>query len=81
MPYIPTTFGLAILLVVVSNIYAADNTLRCGNLIWTHNKEHPFTRKYTILGEDVYERMLGEEGACKVNQVVDCLVVAVCPKR
>ena len=50
MPYIPATFGLAILLVVVSNIYATDNTLRCGNLVWTHNKEHPFTRKDTILG-------------------------------
>ena len=80
MPYIPTTFGLAILLVVVSNIYASDNTLRCRNLVWSHNEEHPFTRKDTILGEDIYQGMLGKEGAGEVNQIVDRLVVAVRPK-
>ena len=80
MPYITATFGLAILLIVVSDIYASDNTLRCCNLIWTHNEEHPFTRKYTILREDIYQCMLGKEGSGEVNQVVDSLVIAVRPK-
>ena len=80
MPYITTAFGLAVVLVVVGDIDATDNTLRCCNLVWTHNEEHPFTRKYTILREDIYQCVLGKEGVGEVNQVVDCLVVAVRPK-
>ena len=80
MPYITTAFCLAVLLVVVGDIYASDNTLCCCNLVWTHNEEHPLTRKYAILGEDIDQCMLGEEGAGEVNQIVDRLVVAVRPK-
>ena len=80
MPDIAAAFGLAVLLVVVGDIYASDNTLRCSNLIGTHNEEHPLTRKYAILGEDIYQGMLGKECAGEADQVVDSLVVAVCPK-
>ena len=80
MPYITATFGLAVLLVVVGNLYARDDTLCCCNLIWTHNEEHPLARKYTILGQDIDQSMLGKEGAGEVNQIVDSLVVAVRPE-
>ena len=80
MPDITAAFGLAVVLVVVGDIYPSDDTLCCSNLIGTHNEERPFTRKYAILGEDIYQGMLGKECAGEADQVVDSLVVAVRPK-
>ena len=80
MPYISAALNATKLLVIVCNLNAVENALGSRNLIRTHDHQHIFRRKDTILCEYIQDGMLCEEGLCKVDKVGDNAIVCICPK-
>ena len=80
MPDISASVGFSVKFVVVCNIDFLEYPFRGGNLVRTHHHQHSLAGEYAILGEDVQQGMLGEECLGEIHQVVDYLVVAVCPE-
>ena len=69
------------LLVVGGYLDAVQDALGRCDLIGTHDHQNFFRCENTILGKHIQNGVLGKEGFCKINQVGNHLIVAVCPER
>ena len=70
---------VAVFLIVVRNLNAVQNTLRCCNLIRTHDHQHLFRSENTVSGDDVKQRVLGKEGFGKIYYIRNYLVIGIGP--
>ena len=80
VPDISSCIRCSHLLVVGGYVDAVQDTLSRRNLIGTHHHQDILCRKNTILGQYIQNRMLGKKGFCKIYQVGNHLIVAVCPE-
>ena len=81
VPDITAPGNSAILLVVVGNLDAVQDTLRSRNLIWPHHHQHILSRKYAVFGQYIQQGMLGKESPGKVHQVSNHPVAGIGPER
>ena len=80
VPDVPSGIQCSHLLVVGGYLDAVQDALGGCNLIGTHNHQNFFRCENTILGQHIQNGVLGKEGFCKINQVGNHLIVAVCPE-
>ena len=80
MPDITTTFDTAVLLIIICNFDTIENSLRSGNLVWTHDHQHILRCKNTILRKNIQNRMLCEKSLCKINQIRNHTIICICPE-
>lgn len=80
MPDVSSGIQCSHLLVVGGYLDAVQDALGSCNLIGTHNHQNFFRCENTILGQHIQNGVLGKEGFCKINQVGNHLIVAVCPE-
>lgn len=81
MPDISATRNGSIGFVVVRNLQPAQNAFCCGNLVGAHDQQHVFRRENTVPGQKIQQRVLGEKGLCKINQIRDDTILRIRPKR
>ena len=81
MPDVAAAFDAAILFVVVGDLNAVQNPLRCRDLVGTHHHQHLFRGEDTIPGQNIQDRVLSEECPGKVDQIGQHPVVCIRPVR
>ena len=80
MPDIATTGHCAVFLIVVGDLDPVHDPLSRRNLIRSHDHQHVLGSEDAVLGQDIQNRMPGEESPGEVNQIRDDTVVCVCPE-
>ena len=80
VPNISTAFHTSIFLIIICDLNTVQNTLRCRDLVWTHNHQHIFRSKNTVFCEDIQNRMLCKKRLSKINQIRDHTIVGVRPE-
>ena len=81
MPDISASIDFPVEFVVVCDIDFLDYSFSSGDLVWPHHHQHSLAGEYAIFGDDIQQGMLGEECLGEIQQVVDYLIIAVCPER
>ena len=81
MPNIPAAFYRTIAFVTVGHVDFIQDAFRRYNLIGTHDEQHPVGGKYAVPGQQIEQRMLGEECAAETHQIGNRPVVGICPPR
>ena len=74
-------YGAEFLLIVGGNQNALEDLLRSGNLVRAHNQQLLLGCKYAESRQDIKQGVLGEEGGSKVHQIIDGIVLLICPER
>ena len=80
MPYITAAGDGAVLFVVGGDLNAVEDAFCRRDLIRAHDHQHVFRGKNAVPRQDIEQRMLGEKGFGKVDQVGDNAVVRVSPE-
>ncbi len=81
MPDVSAALDRAVQFVVVGDMDLAQNTLRRHDLIGAHDEQQPVGTEYTISGQQIEQRMFGEERAAEPHQVGNRPVVGIGPPR
>ena len=79
VPDVTAARDAAVFLIIVCNFNAVENPLGCRNLIRTHDEKQIFGGENAIARQDVENRMAGEKGLGKVDEVGNDTVVCICP--
>ena len=79
VPDVSTGGGGAGLLVVGRDLDAAQDLLRGGDLIGTHDQQEIFRGKNAVAGQDVQDGVLGEKGLCKIDQIRNSPIACIRP--
>ena len=80
MPDVTTTLDTAVLLIIIGNFDAIENSLRSCNLVRTHDHQHILWCKNTVFRKDIQNRMPCEKSLCKINQIRNHTVIGICPE-
>ena len=80
VPDVTTCIGATHFLIVGRNLNTVENSLGSDNLVRSHNQKQVLTGQNTVLGNDIEQSVLLEEGLCKVHEVRNNLVVGICPE-
>ena len=84
MPDVSAALDRAVQFVVVGDMDLAQNTLRRHDLIGAHDEQQPVGTEYTISGQQIEQRMFGEERAAErfreVNQIWNHFIFTIRPK-
>ena len=80
MPDVAAALPGAVGLVVVGNGNAVEDALGGGDLVGPHDHEHVFRGKNAVPGQDVEQGVPGKEGAGKVHQIRQDLVLCFRPE-
>ena len=80
VPDVTACIGATHLFVVGGNLNAVQNSFGGNNLVRSHNQKQVLTGQNTVLGNDIKQSVLLEEGLCEVHEVWNNLVVGICPE-
>jgi hypothetical protein len=67
--------------VVGRGLDAPQDLLGRGDLVRPHDQEHPVRGQHAVAGQDIEQRVLGEEGLREADEVGDGRVRRVGPPR
>lgn len=79
MPDISSTVDGPGPLVVVRHLNAVEYSLGCRDLIRPHDEQEILRGEYAILGENIQQGVLGEEGFGEIDKVGDDLILCIGP--
>ena len=80
MPNISAACDRAILLIVIGNFNAVQDTLGRNDLIRAHHEQQVLRSEDTVFCQDIEDSVLGEKGLCEVHDIRNDLIICISPK-
>ena len=81
MPDVSTSGDSAELAVIGRSGDALQNPLSGDDLVRAHDQEHAVNGEHTILGENVEQGVLGEEGSRECLEILNGFILGISPPR